>query len=187
MSNPSDPSDPPDDDDAALFRHMMEDVKPLPGDNRIEPVTAPRPARVRKHAKTAASEPGRNVFIQSDYVPPVAPEESLFFARPGLQEKVRKRLRRGQMPVEARLDLHGKTITQASELLDSFLQQAQREGLRCVLVIHGRGHRSQDNQPVLKAQVNHWLRQHPAVLAFASTLPQDGGVGALYVLVKKMA
>jgi DNA-nicking Smr family endonuclease len=185
MADNSDPPDNDDDDDSDLFRQMMRDVTPLPEDDRIEPPAATSPARLHNREASDVTDTGSNSFIQSDYISPVRPEEALFFAGPGLQEKLRKRLRRGQIPVEARLDLHGKTINQAGQQLDGFLQHAQSEGLRCVLVIHGRGHRSQDNQPVLKAQVNHWLREYPGVLAFASATPQHGGVGALYVLLKK--
>ena len=174
------------DDDAELFRQMMGDVTPLPEDNRIEPRAKMRAVRVRDSDNTSSIS-RQNGFIQSEYVQPVTPEEALFFAHPGLQEKIRRRLRHGRISFEARLDLHGKTIPQAAQELDDFLQHAQVDGLRCVLVIHGRGHRSEDNQPVLKAQVNHWLREHPAVLAFASTQPQHGGVGALYVLLRKIA
>lgn len=176
------------DDDANLFRELMGDVTPLPPDNRIERnstprSTHPRNSGARQDAGHFADDHG---LIQSDYVPPVKPDESLFFNHPGLQEKVRKRLRTGKIPLEARLDLHGKTIVQAAGQLDAFLRQAQQDQMRCVLVIHGRGYRSQDNQPVLKAQVNHWLREHPAVLAFASAQPQHGGVGAVYVLLRKV-
>jgi DNA-nicking Smr family endonuclease len=58
------------------------------------------------------------------------------------------------------------------------------DGCRCVQIVHGKGYNSPGNQPVLKNDINLWLRQHQDVLAFCSTPPKAGGTGALYVLLK---
>ena len=56
--------------------------------------------------------------------------------------------------------------------------------LRCAHIIHGKGYRSGERQPVLKRKVNYWLRLRPDVLAFCSATPRDGGTGAVYVLLR---
>ena len=66
----------------------------------------------------------------------------------------------------------------------SFLNEALKTGRRCVRVVHGKGHRSANREPVLKKKVAAWLRQRDEVLAYCQALPADGGGGALLVLLK---
>ncbi|MDT8407876.1 MAG: Smr/MutS family protein, partial [Methylococcales bacterium] len=87
-------------------------------------------------------------------------------------------------PLEAELDLHGLTAQQAQLTLQDFLRYALQRGKRCVRIVHGKGYRSPDAAPVLKNQVNSWLRQYAAVLAFTSAAPRDGGTGAVWVLLR---
>jgi DNA-nicking Smr family endonuclease len=87
--------------------------------------------------------------------------------------------------LEAELDLHGLTLAKAEPTLSQFLEQCQEQKIRCVRIIHGKGWGSRDNKPVLKSKLNHWLRQSDAVLAFCSATIEDGGTGALYVLLKR--
>jgi len=112
--------------------------------------------------------------------------EELLHVRPGLQQTVIRKLRRGQYAIEAELDLHGATVTQAREAVDEFLGAARERGKRCVRIIHGKGHSSVGKMPVLKGKVNSWLRQKDEVLAFCSARPNDGGTGAVYVLLKRI-
>ena len=79
---------------------------------------------------------------------------------------------------------HGLSRAQAQQQLLKFLHLSSQNGWRCVRIIHGKGYRSPDNQPILKNSVNQWLRQHRDVLAFCSAKPADGGTGAVYVLLK---
>src|SRR5262249_38955368 len=98
------------------------------------------------------------------------------------------RLRRGEVEVERRLDLHGLTAAEARRELERELRDAQAAGVRCVLVVHGRGLHS-DAGPVLRDGVLTWLTAEPLaarVLAFASALPRDGGAGASYVLLRRV-
>ena len=89
------------------------------------------------------------------------------------------------MHIEAELDLHGLTAERAEPMLATFLAECQQQQIRCVRVIHGKGWGSRDNRPVLKSKVNYWLRQSDAVLAFCSATIEDGGTGALYILLKR--
>ena len=92
----------------------------------------------------------------------------------------------GRLPVEACLDLHGLNQEQAHGRLDRFIGQAHSRGLRCVLVITGKGRQS--GIGVLKTQVPMWLnmpRLRPHILAFSHARRRDGGEGALYVLIRR--
>ena len=65
-----------------------------------------------------------------------------------------------------------------------FLHDCAETGCRCVHIVHGKGYRSADNHPVLKNNLNLWLRQHKDVQAFCSAPPKDGGTGAVFVLLQ---
>ncbi len=111
-------------------------------------------------------------------------EDSLSFMAPGLQHNVLKKLRKGQFGLDAEIDLHGLTSNEAKRQLLHFLHDCIEDGCRCVHIIHGKGYRSADNHPVLKNNLNLWLRQHQSVQAFCSAPPKDGGTGAVFVLLQ---
>ena len=104
--------------------------------------------------------------------------------RPGLQQRLLRRLRRGQLAIGGELDMHGMTSNTARAALAEFITASREQGVRCVRIVHGKGYGSGTDAPVLKNRLNSWLRQHHDVLAFSSATPQDGGTGALYVLLR---
>jgi len=106
------------------------------------------------------------------------------FSASGLQHTTLRRLRQGKMTIEHQLDLHGLNIQQARHALINFLYDCEQRELRHVIIVHGKGYRSKE-KPVIKPMINRWLRLTPAVLAFHSALPKDGGSGAVYVLFRK--
>jgi DNA-nicking Smr family endonuclease len=109
---------------------------------------------------------------------------ALVFQRAGVRTQVIRRLRRGLIPVEDELDLHGLTQSAARDQLAEFLQNTRSAGRRCVRIIHGKGYRSGARGPILKIAVDLWLRRHLDVMAFSSARPIDGGTGAVYVLLR---
>ena len=109
---------------------------------------------------------------------------TLSFQRAGARTQVVRRLRRGLIPIEDELDLHGLTQSAARDRLAEFLQNTRAEGRRCVRIIHGKGYRSGARGPVLKIAVDSWLRRHLDVMAFTSARAIDGGTGAVYVLLR---
>ncbi len=111
--------------------------------------------------------------------------DELIFLRPGIQHSVLRKLRRGQYSDGAKLDLHGMNIPQAHQALAGFLRHCRVRRINCVRIIHGKGFGSKQQKPVLKNRVNAWLRQRDEILAFCSARPEDGGTGALYVLLKR--
>ena len=105
----------------------------------------------------------------------------------GLDKRMAQKLRRGQIPIDARIDLHGMTQPEAHTALSVALERAQSAGRRCLLVITGKGtHRAHGG--VLKAMVPRWLNEsvnRARVLAIQGARPQHGGDGAVYVLLRK--
>ena len=109
-------------------------------------------------------------------------------AAPGLDTRTRLRLKRGQVDIEARLDLHGMTRVEAHGALGAFLADAQADGRRAVLVITGKGLGPRGDVGVLRREVPRWLNQAPLrqrVRAFSYAAPRHGGEGALYVLLRR--
>ena len=80
--------------------------------------------------------------------------------------------------------MHGHTADQARAALDTFILECREANLRCVRVIHGKGNRSQSG-PVIKPLVATWLERRKDVLAFCTAPANDGGSGALYLLLAK--
>ncbi len=108
----------------------------------------------------------------------------------GLPPQVLKRLKRGEYAIQGQLDLHGLTREEARDDIDRFLTNSRAVGLRCVLIIHGRGLHSKDQIPVLKESLRSWFERGRGrigrnVLAFTSARPVDGGLGAMYVLLRR--
>ncbi|MBI3574926.1 MAG: Smr/MutS family protein [Gammaproteobacteria bacterium] len=174
-----------DKNDPVSFPDAVGGVRPLKQD-RIAP-----PRKKRKPVPEQTLRDQREVIaslLSDDYEPAdVETGEELLYSRPGLQHSIMRKLRRGQYAIEAQLDLHGNTVPQARERVGTFLRDMQAQGKRCVRIIHGKGKSSEGKLPVLKGKVNSWLRQKDEVLAFCSARPNDGGTGAVYVLLRKRA
>lgn len=176
MKKPVNKIDP---EDTALFRAAIGEVRPLPEQNRIEPQNPPRKPLPRT-PKTPAEIPD----TLSDFAAEDAPEE---FLRNGLPRMTLRKMRRSHWPVQDSLDLHGNTGDAARKLLQEFLHEAAQRGLRCVLVIHGKGMNSRGGEAVLRKLTRHWLAQRPDVLAYCDAPPGGGGSGAALVLLKVMS
>ena len=170
-----------DDDDADLFREMMEGVKPL-SQEKIDPDSAPILLKTKRPEKAVKQH---TKFGELDYAPAVASDETLSFARDGVQQKILTKLKKGQFPIESKIDLHGSTVNQAGYKLQHAIDAAVHNKQRCVLVVHGRGKGSFDSKPAIKMHVNQWLRSSANVLAFCSAQSHHGGTGAVYVLLKR--
>ena len=110
-------------------------------------------------------------------------DEALSFRRPGIGPDVVRKLRRGHWSIQRQLDLHGFRREDARNALGQFIREANKAGLRCVRVVHGKGLGSPGKTPVLKGRVQSWLVQKKEVLAFVQARPAEGGAGALVVLL----
>ena len=110
--------------------------------------------------------------------------DALSFRRPGIGIDVARKLRRGEWTIQSEIDLHGLRTDDAREALATFLREAVRQGQRCVRVVHGKGLGSPGKTPVLKGKVHGWLVQKNEVLAFVQARGDEGGAGAVVVLLK---
>ena len=114
------------------------------------------------------------------------PLEVLEWKQDGVQHAVFSKLRRGGYALEYDLDLHQKTVKEAQQAVFQLFQNARAKNWRCVLISHGKGQRSA-TPGRLKSYVARWLVDHPDVIAYSSAQRHHGGVGSVYVLVKKSA
>lgn len=171
------------DDDSSLFRQAMRDVNPLHATPKVLP-GKPRPAP-RAIFSRAAIPPEDDSPESSPNEIHITADAELSFARPGVQQRVMRKLKRGEFPIEAELDLHGMTADMAGNTLREFLSAAVARGLRCVRIIHGKGMRSGERGPVLKIRTAAVLAGRPDVLAWHSARPADGGTGAVIVLLRR--
>ena len=106
------------------------------------------------------------------------------FRRPGVPATALSKLRRGGWSLQAQIDLHGLRRDEAREALGRFLSSCSVRGLRCVRVVHGKGHGSPGREGILRVKVRRWLVQREEVLAFVQARPAEGGAGALVVLLQ---
>lgn len=111
--------------------------------------------------------------------------EHLSFTQPGVQRSVLRKLKSGRYSIQAEIDLHGLTVEEARKELSTFLTHAQNQRHLCVRIIHGKGRKNSERAPRLKPAVNQWLQRNRQVLAFCSARTNDGGTGAVYVLLKR--
>ncbi|MEQ8207971.1 MAG: Smr/MutS family protein [Woeseia sp.] len=170
------------DDETALFRRAVAGTRPL-NTSYVEPERkrpAPR-ARFRRRDEDAVLT--ESLLGDTDDVEAGAGER-LQFRRPEIGQRTLRRLARGSYSVQAEIDLHGMTAAAAELALQAFIRDSLRDNLRCVRIVHGKGHGSGLGGPVLKVKVNSWLRRWREVLAFASARQVDGGTGAVYVLLR---
>ena len=168
--------------ESLLFQQAVKDIKPLHNDTVTHKI---RPSNKQLQHDAEKHPPVIDTLSDEAEVAPIQPTDTLSYQDIGIQKRVFKKLRRGQYIIIDEIDLHGLNLQQAKSLLINFLEEALQVEGSCVRIIHGKGHRSANKEPVLKRQTNHWLQQHPRVLAFHSAQAKDGGTGAVYVLLRR--
>lgn len=191
------PPDKPSGDDLELWRHVTRGTRPLTKrpnspkrETPVPPERTPAPPLPAARSKPAAKEKRAAPAAPPPRVPDLEKGAVV-----GVDKRTVGRLKRGKLPVEGRLDLHGLSQSEAERALSTFLARSQERGHRCVLVITGKGggggeRRGDDFERtgVLRRMVPLWLNaaaNRPRVLAFDEARAQHGGGGALYVLLKR--
>ena len=181
------------DDDTVLWQRVITEVTPLKkpielddfaeifaqNDHLAHPVAKPS-GRMQKLPVKPAPRPIAATSPES--VKKANPVDLRQGERAGIDGRTQRRLFRGDVPVDRRLDLHGLTAARAESRLAQFIETAARDGCRCVLVITGKG------AGILRGHVPNWLKRQPLsphILALAEARPHDGGSGALYVLLRR--
>jgi len=173
------------DDDMALFREAVGEVRSVNND-RIESESRPATPLLRNAEQdeksvmdSLLSELSETDFLETG--------EHLSYTQAGVQRSVLRKLKSGRYSLQSEIDLHGLTVNEARQELSDFLRAAQERRHLCVRVIHGKGRKQAERSPRLKPAVNQWLQRNKQVLAFCSARINDGGTGAVYVLLRRPA
>lgn len=167
-----------DNEDLDLWSHVTKGVKPLKGREKVN-LDFKQDSKAKKPAGRA--ERDAPIFAEERDMSRPMPQEP---AR-DLDRRTEEKLRRGQMKIEASLDLHGKNRLQAHEALENFILRCHARGMRSVLVITGKG---MENKGILRQEVPRWLYEGaiaPLVLQHYFSKGKHGGDGALYVLLRR--
>jgi DNA-nicking Smr family endonuclease len=167
-----------------LFQRAAGVVQRMPQHGRVHHVPeppAPIPAQRQLDDQRVLHESISDEFDASTLL---EVDDAMSFRRPGIGIDVARKLRRGHWSIQSELDLHGLRREDAREALSEFLRDAVNRGVRCVRVVHGKGLGSPGKTPVLKGKVHSWLVQKNEVLAFVQARADEGGAGAVVVLLK---
>jgi len=167
-------------DNESNFAALMPGVKRLDND-RInvyqQRLQKKVPAKIREIDNNALPDFSSLSFAQQSQI-----DDSHFDH--GINRKLQRKIRQGLLAINARLDLHGYTQKEAAAQLPEFIQYAISERFKLIIIIHGKGNRSNDSA-VLKPLVHHWLSQQVSVLAWCPAQAKHGGSGASYVYLRQ--
>jgi DNA-nicking Smr family endonuclease len=163
----------PANDDEKIWLAYAKGVKPFAGQK------PPKPAPRTKSRSTASP-----VTVQPAWQT-LRTEAHVSLSDNPLDRNIERRLRKGDIEIDARIDLHGMRQSEARNALDDFVARQVKAGRRCLLIITGKG---RGGEGVLRANLENWLINSPhaaQMLALRSSAPQHGGSGAFYVLLKR--
>ena len=185
-------------DEALLLHRLFAGVQPLDKKRSrvpvqaVEPsVSAQRMAAAREAARAEAEavhERLRSLVEGNARFEVVDDGRRVEGRRSDVPMELVRKLRRGLLPIDARIDLHGMGAGQARGQLELFLRTMRARGERCVLVVHGKGEHSPRGMGVLRGEIGAWLSQGSGsenVAAFVTARDADGGEGAVYVLIRR--
>lgn len=176
-------------DDQALFQQALHDVAPLQqvDVSLVAQFRKPKILDAETLARRAAAEGSdesrhQDISDTQALLNPVSSEAFLSYRIATLQHRVFEQLKTGKLRWFEAVDLHGCTIEQARVAVLQLIEIAHQENQIVVKIVHGKGPAA-----ILKTCVNGWLRQHRDVLGFVSAPPEQGGTGAVLVLLKRPA
>ncbi|OTG62570.1 DNA mismatch repair protein MutS [Acinetobacter sp. ANC 3903] len=173
-------------DDFALFQKSMQGVKKIDSSNiaKIEKNKKKKPdAKIlaKRAAATGPMETDQAELSDTQaMLNPVASQAALSYRIATLQHKVFEDLKAGNLRWFEAVDLHGCTVEEARVAVLQIIQMTKDENQNVIKIVHGKG-----PEAILKTYVNGWLRQHRDVLAFVSAPENQGGTGAVLVLLKR--
>lgn len=163
----------------------------------VQPLDIPEKVAIRKGDINRASQVARQMaavtevqtrdpnYLHTTDVQRVGSHDVVGFKRPGIQDGVYRKLRLGKYATEARLDLHRRTVEESRSQVFRFVSDCLAHDIRSVLILPGKGERSEGESAIIKSYLVHWLEQLEDVQAFHTAQPHQGGAGAFYVLLRK--
>ena len=163
------------DDDRILWSKVARSTRPLKGTTPVAAEPEPVPE----------DQPVVPKAVFSDITPP-PPSKDHKVGR-HLDRPTHDKLAKGRLEIEAKVDLHGLTQSEAHGLLLSFLHRAHASGVRYVLVVTGKGS-TQKGDGVLRRVVPEWLATpafRSVVSSHDSAARHHGGSGALYIRLRR--
>ena len=170
-------------DENSLFHEAVKGARPL----KIQPqhIVKTHPKPIAKQFIRDEKQALRD-SLSDDFYPAHELEsgEELLYLRSGQSPSILSKLRRGFWVVQAHVDLHGLVSDEARAYVAEFLSDCKKRNIRCVRIVHGKGLGSRNREPVLKHKLRSWLMQKDEVIAYAQAKPEDGGSGAVIVLLK---
>jgi DNA-nicking Smr family endonuclease len=170
-------------EDIALFYEAVKGARPIKVDRALAPVKKPKPIPkqlIRDERQALVDS------LSDHYIPAHELEsgEELLYLREGQSPVILSKLRRGHWVVQAHIDLHGMISDEARAYVSEFITDCKKRGIRCVRIVHGKGLGSRNREPILKHKLRGWLMQKDEVIAYAQAKANDGGSGAVLVLLK---
>ena len=172
--------------EANLFSHSVGRVQPVAPSGRRHAVPTPPSPEPRQRELDEERALHESLSDEFDPVTLLETDDQLSYRRPEIGIDVLRKLRRGGWAIQGEVDLHGLRRDAARERLTAFVHDAVHTGLRCVRVVHGKGNGSPGREPVLKGKVRSWLIQKADVLAFVQARGDEGGHGAVIVLLRAL-
>lgn len=199
------------DDEALLFKQQMRGVKPLKKSKKTSPTKTSLPLNpISKSSKNDDSDipqytsnPIPSSVVEKNLKKPlilknkvtlpetfehemtITSESKISYGLESLSSSHQTRIQKGEVKIDAKIDLHGLDRFEAQERLQRFISHAKVHHNRYLLVIHGKGGKHGDI-PILKQHIFYFLKLCPHILALQSAHPKHGGTGALYVILKKI-
>lgn len=174
-------------EDLDFFRKQMQGVQKMAAGNTAK--TIKTAVKRKPDAQTLAKRAAAIGPMETDdallsdtqaMLNPVASQAKLSYRIATLQHRVFEDLKAGNLRWFEAVDLHGCTIEDARTAVLQIIQMAKDNNENVLKIVHGKG-----PEAILKTHVNSWLRQHRDVLAFVSAPENQGGTGAVLVLLKR--
>ncbi|MBI4847087.1 MAG: Smr/MutS family protein [Nitrospirae bacterium] len=174
--------------DEELFNDAMKEVREIREFREI-PVHQKRVAPASGYKNSSADHEALNVLEEivsgRRPIPLADTQEYVEWINKDYRRDIIKELHTGRYSVQDCLDLHGIVVDDAESEVEQFFNESVKKGHRCIKIIHGRGRRSPKG-PVIKQSLITWLlrRHRKNIIAFVTARQCDGGLGALYVLLR---
>lgn len=174
--------------DPEAWQQVTGAVKPIRRGNVAAKPLAPLPKVFRPEGAGSAAY----ARIDAKEKRPLLPGKQGERPTPQMDKRLKQRFQRGELPIEARLDLHGLTLANAERAMSKLIRDSLAQQKRCLLVITGKGARSSDNavqgRGVLRNWLPDYLRRGPwrdQILGVTPARQELGGAGAFYVLLRR--